>query len=101
MDALPEDAVVSMNLWGFRQSFMGELEKGFARFLETEAREKPDEGGILSALCCLSPPCRGQCGGEGADLQGALVRRDLPEDKQMVMDAVQDWKRRGLYPEEF
>ena len=75
---LPEDAVVSMNLWGFRQSFMGELEKGFARFLETEARENPMKAEYYLPSAVSALLAGGQGGGEGADLQGALVRRDLP-----------------------
>ncbi len=98
---LPEDAVVSMNLWGFRQSFMGELEKGFARFLETEARENP-----MKAEYYLPSAVSALLAGDKAAVKVLTCRErwygvTYREDKQMVMDAVQDWKRRGLYPEEF
>ncbi len=39
--ALPMDATVSMNLWGFTPGFMQELEKGFPPFLDKALPENP------------------------------------------------------------
>ena len=39
--ALPKDCTVSMNMWGFTESLLGELNSRFRRFLDTEAVENP------------------------------------------------------------
>jgi choline kinase len=47
---LPEETVVSMNLWGFTESILTELADGFRVFLQTEAKKEPAQGGILFTL---------------------------------------------------
>ena len=41
---LPEDTVVSMNMWGFMPSFLEEVEAGFPAFLDKALAENPMKG---------------------------------------------------------
>lgn len=40
-EELPEDTVVSMNLWGFTPSFLKEIKAGFPEFLEKDVPKNP------------------------------------------------------------
>ena len=41
---LPEDTIVSMNMWGYMPSFLRELEMGFPKFLDKALVENPIKG---------------------------------------------------------
>ena len=41
---LPEDTIVSMNMWGFMPSFLEEVEAGFPAFLDKALAENPMKG---------------------------------------------------------
>ena len=41
---VPEDTVVSMNMWGYMPSFLQELEAGFPKFLDVALVENPIKG---------------------------------------------------------
>ena len=41
---LSEDTIVSMNMWGFTPSFLTEIEKGFAAFLDNALKSNPLKG---------------------------------------------------------
>ena len=96
---LPEDAVASMNLWGFTQDFMGELESRFTGFLD-----RAMEGNPLKAEYFL-PEVVGAMLREGlADVSvlpcaerwyGVTYRTELPA----VQEAVRQMTEEGKYPE--
>jgi len=96
---LPEDAVASMNLWGFTQDFMGELESRFTGFLDRAMEENP-----LKAEYFL-PEVVGAMLREGlADVSvlpcaerwyGVTYRTELPA----VQEAVRQMTEEGKYPE--
>lgn len=96
---LPAGSVVSMNMWGFCGEMMGELRKGFARFLAEELPKNPIRGEyyLPSAVDALIRAGR-------ADVQ-VLRTQDrwygvtYKEDKPMVMRAIQELKDAGLYPQ--
>lgn len=90
---------VSMNLWGFTDSFLDELQNRFTRFLEKEVESNP-----LKAEYFL-PSVVNQLLEEGkADVQ-VMTSRDrwygvtYKEDKPVVVEAIRRMKAEGLYPE--
>ncbi len=94
------DAVVSMNMWGFSASFLAEIKKGFAAFLEEGLQKNP--------LKCeyFLPSVVTRLLEEGKATVSVLTSQDkwygvtYKEDKAVVMAAIQDMKDNGVYPEE-
>lgn len=98
---LPMDSLVSMNMWGFSKSILPELEHGFTEFLRNELPGNP-----LKAEYYL-PMAVGRLLREGKASVQVLASRDkwygvtYKEDKKMVVDAIANLKKQGLYPEVF
>lgn len=97
--ALPEDAVASMNFWGFTPQIFGELERRFPAFLEKEAAADP-----LNAEMYI-PTVVGGLLAEGRARVRVMSSRDrwygvtYRQDKPAVVKAIADMTARGLYPE--
>lgn len=95
------DSTVSMNMWGFSNSILKELETGFVNFLQKDLPANP-----LKAEYFL-PTAVGGLLREGKASVRVLTSEDkwygvtYKEDKQMVVDAIAGLKKQGLYPEEF
>lgn len=96
---LPEDTIVSMNMWGFTSSILQELNNRFARFLEENLRKNPlkceyflpfvvDE--LLkenkAEVTVLKSPDR---------WYGVTYK----EDKPVVVEAIKNMRSAGLYPQ--
>lgn len=98
---IPMDSLVSMNMWGFSKSILSELELGFTGFLRNELPANP-----LKAEYYL-PTAVGGLLREGKASVQVLTSRDkwygvtYKEDKKMVVDAIANLKKQGLYPEVF
>ena len=97
--SLPADTPVSMNMWGFTESFMIELRRRFPKFLKEEVTKNPLEAEYflpVAVEALLS---------EGAALVQVLKTSDrwygvtYKEDKPVVVAAVEKMKAEGLYPE--
>lgn len=95
---LPEDALVSMNLWGFTPGFADSLAQGFPAFLEKALKENP-----LKAEYYL-PTAVSELLNRDAATVRVLLSRDrwygvtYQEDKPVVKDALQRMTAEGLYP---
>lgn len=95
------DSIVSMNMWGFSQSLLKELEMGFVEFLKNEIPANP-----LKAEYFL-PTAVGKLLKEDKASVRVLTSQDkwygvtYKEDKKMVVDAIAGLERQGLYPKEF
>ena len=97
--SLGEDTIVSMNMWGFTESILGELDQRFAAFLEKGLKENP--------LKCeyFLPFVVDELLKENKAEVTVLKSVDrwygvtYKEDKQMVVDAIRRLKDQGLYPE--
>lgn len=95
---IPEGSTVSMNLWGFGKSILGELEKRFTIFLEENLKENP--------LKCeyFLPSVIGELLNEGTATVEVMKSLDrwygvtYREDKEKVVEAIQKLKDDGLYP---
>ena len=96
---LPEQTIVSMNMWGFTNSILEELEKRFGVFLDKELGSNPlkCEYFLPSVVDDLLKENRAEV--------TVLSSKDrwygvtYKEDKQMVVQAIQGLKEKGLYPE--
>ena len=96
----PLDAAgrVSMNLWGFTEDFIGEIEQAFVRFLDETVPGNP-----LKAECYLPAVVSGMLEAQTADVQ-VLPTPDkwygvtYKEDKPQVEAAIKRLKEEGLYP---
>jgi dTDP-glucose pyrophosphorylase len=96
---LREDSFVSMNFWGFSKSMMTEMTEMFPAFLD-----KLTETDELSAEYLL-PSTVDELIQKGKARVRLLKTNDkwhgvtYKEDKQYVVDALQSYKDKGLYPE--
>ncbi len=96
---LGENTIVSMNMWGFTNSILGELDQRFAAFLEKGLKENP--------LKCeyFLPFVVDELLKENKAEVTVLKSVDrwygvtYKEDKQMVVDAIRRLKDQGYYPE--
>ncbi len=99
--SLHPDSTVSMNMWGFNESFLLELQRRFPAFLDRALKENPLKGEYF-----LPSVVQELLEEEKATVE-VLKSRDrwygvtYKEDKQMVMDAIRRMKDQGLYPQEF
>lgn len=95
---LPEDTLVSMNMWGFTPSMVEELEKGFPAFLENAIANNPMKGEYF-----LPTVVGSLLSADKATVQ-VLPSRDkwygvtYQEDKPVVMGALRKMAEDGLYP---
>ena len=98
--ALPPDAIVSMNMWGFTASFLKEIENGFASFLEEGLKKNP-----LKCEYFLPTVVSNLLAEEKATV-AVLTSADkwygvtYKEDKPVVVNAIKNFKENGLYPEQ-
>lgn len=96
--SLPEQTIVSMNMWGFTKSILGEIRDGFPAFLDKGLKENPMkcEYFLPSVVSDLLE------GGKAA--VSVLESKDkwygvtYKEDKPVVEAAVKKMKEDGIYP---
>ena len=96
---LPEDTIVSMNMWGLTFSFMKELKSRFPVFLDTLVPQNP-----LKAEMYL-PSAVSELLAEKKATVKVLRSEDkwygvtYAADKVEIMKAIRDMMARGLYPD--
>lgn len=95
---IPEGSIVSMNMWGFEQNLMEELEKGFPAFLKENLDQNP-------LKCEYFLPSAVQDLMEQKKAAVAVLKSEdrwygvtYKEDKETVMKAIADFKAQGIYP---
>lgn len=96
--ALPEDTIVSMNMWGFTKSILAELRDRFPAFLDKGLIENPQKceyflPEVVSDL--LKEEKAAAAVLKSADKWYGVTYR---EDKPVVVAAIQKMKDEGLYP---
>ena len=97
---LPIDSVVSMNMWGFSASFLKEIKAGFADFLEEGLAKNPMkcEYYLPSVVTKLLVEDRATVTVlETTDKWYGVTYK---EDKPLVMEAIQEMKDNGIYPQQ-
>ncbi len=96
---IPMDTPVSMNMWGFTPSILGELETAVNRFFHTEVEKNP-----LKSECFL-PIEVDKLLKEGKATVKVLSSKDkwfgvtYKEDKPFVVESIKKLKAEGVYPE--
>lgn len=98
--SLSTDSIVSMNMWGFSESFLQEIKNGFAAFLKEGLKSNP--------LKCeyFLPSVVSSLLAENRATVSVLTSKDkwygvtYKEDKAVVVAAIQGMKDNGVYPEE-
>ncbi len=96
---LPEDTIVSMNLWGFTRSYMQEAWARFPAFLDKAIESNPAKAEYFL------PSVVSQVLEEGKARVKVLRSTDrwygvtYKEDKPAVVAAIADMTEKGLYPE--
>lgn len=96
--SLPEQTIVSMNMWGFTKSILGEIRDGFPAFLDKGLKENPMkcEYFLPSVVSDLLE--------DGKASVSVLESKDkwygvtYKEDKPVVEAAVKKMKEDGIYP---
>ena len=96
---LQRGTTVSMNFWGFTESFIKESEAKFPSFLERTIRENPEKGeyflpGIVDELIKS-----GKAGVKVLKSPDFWHGVTYKEDTEEVVNAIQSMKDNGLYPE--
>lgn len=95
---LEEDTIVSMNMWGFTKSIIGELEKRFSAFLKENLPVNPQKceyflPNVVDELL--------KAGKAEVTVRKSVDRWygvTYKEDKAVVVNAIRELKDRGLYP---
>lgn len=96
---IPKGSIVSMNMWGFTNSVLKELEIRFEKFLSEKLEANP-----LKAEFFL-PDAVGNILKEGKGRVKVLRTPDkwygitYKEDKERVVKAIAELKKEGIYPE--
>lgn len=98
MILLPEDTIVSMNLWGFTPGFLHEVESRFVAFLDETLRSNPLKGEYFL------PAIVSQLLEERKAQVKVLTSRDkwygvtYQEDRPAVVTALAKMTEREIYP---
>lgn len=98
---LPMDSTVSMNMWGFSESIIRELEKGFQKFLKEELPENPLKGEYFLPFAVDELLQQEKASVKVLTSMDKWYGVTYKEDKEMVVNAIAGLKKSGLYPEEF
>ncbi len=94
---LPTDTVVSMNTWGFFPDIFPAMHKGFATFFDAQAHKLQSAEYFLPGLVGDLI----QAGKAQVDVlqgQGRWLGVTYPQDRQAVVQAIEELVRFGLYP---
>ena len=96
---LPEDTLVSMNMWGFTRSILDELKAEFPQFLKKGLTENPMkcEYFLPAVVSNLLEADRATAAVLPSEDKWYGVT--YKEDKPVVVEAIRNLKKEGLYPE--
>lgn len=96
---IPKGSTVSMNMWGFEQNLMEELEKRFPVFLQENLSDNPlkCEFFIPSVVQQLMEEDKAEV--SVLKSQERWYGVTYKEDKEAVMQAISNFKEQGIYPE--
>lgn len=95
---LPEDTLVSMNMWGFTASILTELENRFTVFLDENLPVNPEKCEYFLPFVVDGLLKEGKARVTVLKSADKWYGVTYKEDKPMVMDAIQALKDGGYYP---
>lgn len=97
---LPEGTIVSMNMWGFSQEMMEELKKGFPVFLQENLSKNPLKCEYFLPFAVEELMEQGKARVKVLKSKDRWYGVTYQEDKGTVMQAISDFKQKGVYPQE-
>lgn len=95
---LPEGTIVSMNMWGFSREMMEELKKGFPVFLQENLSKNPLKCEYFLPFAVEELMEQGKARVKVLKSKDRWYGVTYQEDKGTVMQAVSDFKQKGVYP---
>jgi dTDP-glucose pyrophosphorylase len=93
---LSQNAISSMNFWGFPQSIMQDLENEFVKFLEERGTELKSECYIPTVVDTMIHSGKANC--KILETSGTWFGVTYPEDKQNCVESIQKLIAEGEYP---
>lgn len=96
---LPESTIVSMNMWGFTRSILGELERRFGAFLEKNLPVNPLKCEYFLPFVVDELLKSGRAQVTVLKSVDRWYGVTYKEDKEMVVNAIKGLKDSGLYPQ--
>lgn len=95
---LPLDTPVSMNMWGFTPSVMGELDRAVNQFFQTEVAKNPMKAECFLPIEVDKMLKRGTVTVEILSSKDKWFGVTYKEDKPFVMQSIANLKKQGVYP---
>ena len=96
---LKEDTIVSMNMWGFTPSFLEEIGKGFAPFLDNAFKTNPLKGEYFLPFVVQSLLTAGKASVKVLTSPDKWYGVTYAADKPVVVAALKEKTEAGLYPD--
>jgi hypothetical protein len=96
---LPPDTTVSMNFWGFTESFMTELKGGIEGFFANDVPRDPSKAEYLLPRIVDGLIRAGKASVRVLESSDRWYGVTYQEDKEQVMSALRSLKESGLYPD--
>ena len=96
---LSEDTIVSMNMWGFTPSFLTEIEKGFAAFLDNALKSNPLKGEYFLPFVVQNLLTAGRATVKVLTSPDKWYGVTYAADKPKVVNALKKLTVEGLYPD--
>lgn len=97
--ALDDDKLVSMNMWGFSKSIIGEIEKGFESFLREGLKINPLKGEYFLPTVVSNLLSQNKVTVKVLKSEDKWYGITYREDKPLIVEAVEQMKQRGIYPQ--
>ena len=94
-----EDAIVSMNMWGFTESILHEIRDGFPAFLDEGLKSNPMKCEYYLPAVVSSLLEKGKATAAVLKSADKWYGITYKEDKPVVVAALQKMKDEGIYPE--
>lgn len=95
---LAQDAVVSMNLWGFTPGFTAALETDFRRFFQEDVPKNPEKAEFFLPFAVNDLLARNKAQVTVLSSADKWYGVTYKEDKETVMGAIRAMTERGEYP---
>ena len=96
---LPEDTIVSMNMWGYTPSFLDEVEKRFSAFLDKTLAENPAKGEFYLPTVVQALLQEDKATVKVLTSHDKWYGVTYAADKPQVVAALREKAAEGLYPD--
>ena len=98
---LDPNTLVSMNLWGFTPSYLEECNARFAKFLSENLPKNPEKCEFFLPSVVAELIDEGKADVKILDNTDKWYGVTYKEDKETVVNAFREFKKNGIYPENF